>query len=232
MKELQPRNIPSQPPISFFALELYPVNLSTSAVFNRRHPVTAHRISSLRCVINLPYSQKHFFKVSIHYVQLAHPALPATSAARCLIISITAALRRESDCCCSLLKCSFKSLHHYPGMCKHTAKPQRDFSLNGNQHEILNDGGTFENKPATWNMAFRFFARSGMQLKEIPHSLTEKTASRGTCFALYTKAENTLNLAAIRISKLWRTDSRSMKLKVKNITNLQKSTSQAFHYTS
>lgn len=35
---------------------------------------------------------------------------PATSAVLCLIISITAALRLESDCCCNLLKCSLKSL--------------------------------------------------------------------------------------------------------------------------
>lgn len=41
----------------------------------------------------------------------SYSAFPATSAARCLIISITAALRRESDCCCNLFKCSFKSLH-------------------------------------------------------------------------------------------------------------------------
>lgn len=45
------------------------------------------------------------------YCTVCYPELAATSAARCLIISITAALRRESDCCCNLLKCSFRSLH-------------------------------------------------------------------------------------------------------------------------
>lgn len=62
--------------------------------------------------------QKIFFlpRLSILYLQFYHPEL-FISAALCLIISITAALRRESDCCCSLLRCSFKSLkkyiHHY-----------------------------------------------------------------------------------------------------------------------
>jgi len=35
----------------------------------------------------------------------------ATSAALCLIISFTAALLLESDCCCNLLRCSLRSLH-------------------------------------------------------------------------------------------------------------------------
>lgn len=49
-------------------------------------------------------------KTTIFICTNSYPELPATSAALCLIISITAALRRESDCCCSLLKCSCKSL--------------------------------------------------------------------------------------------------------------------------
>lgn len=51
-----------------------------------------------------------FLAKTITIYNSGHQELPATSAARCLIISITAALRRESDCCCSLLRCSFKSL--------------------------------------------------------------------------------------------------------------------------
>lgn len=46
----------------------------------------------------------------LQYVQYLQPETLATSAARCLIISMTAALRRESDCCCILRRCSFKSL--------------------------------------------------------------------------------------------------------------------------
>jgi len=62
----------------------------------------------------LPPSISQRLSSKLHYhplcTQIGHPALLATSAALCLIISITAALRRESDCCCSLLKCSFRSL--------------------------------------------------------------------------------------------------------------------------
>ncbi|KAG5608580.1 hypothetical protein H5410_019861, partial [Solanum commersonii] len=47
----------------------------------------------------------------LKYVQYLQPEPPATSAVRCLIISMTAALRRESACCCILRKCSFKSLY-------------------------------------------------------------------------------------------------------------------------
>lgn len=47
------------------------------------------------------------FKLHVHSF---NQVLLATSAARCLIISITAALRRDSIWCCNLRKCSFKSL--------------------------------------------------------------------------------------------------------------------------
>lgn len=57
-----------------------------------------------------PLYMEGFLQNSILVCTIDHPALLATSAALCLIISITAALRRESDCCCSLLKCSFRSL--------------------------------------------------------------------------------------------------------------------------
>lgn len=39
-----------------------------------------------------------------------YAGLPATSAVLILIISMTAALLLESDCCCNLLRCSLKSL--------------------------------------------------------------------------------------------------------------------------
>lgn len=64
-----------------------------------------------KSIVYLPLYMEGFPpKQPYQYVQNGHPELPATSAALCLIISITAALRRESDCCCSLLKCSFRSL--------------------------------------------------------------------------------------------------------------------------
>lgn len=44
-------------------------------------------------------------------LQTGYPVL-FSSAALCLIISITAALLRESDCCCSRLKCSLRSLEY------------------------------------------------------------------------------------------------------------------------
>jgi len=45
------------------------------------------------------------------FTKINQPEVPATSAALCLIISMTAALRLESDCCCNLLRCSFRSLN-------------------------------------------------------------------------------------------------------------------------
>ena len=74
---------------------------------------------------------------------VGHQELPPTSVARCLIISFTAALRRESDCCCNLLMCSFKSLHKYVSMnvgfmmmCGNERTVRHEFTCNG-AHCIL-----------------------------------------------------------------------------------------------
>jgi len=53
-----------------------------------------------------------YFLSSFHKVYLyrCNYSFAATSAALCLIISFTAALLLESDCCCNLLRCSLRSL--------------------------------------------------------------------------------------------------------------------------
>lgn len=66
--------------------------------------------STLPC-FHSPISNNTSAPCLLKYVQYLQPEPPATSAARCLIISMTAALRRESACCCILRKCSFKSLY-------------------------------------------------------------------------------------------------------------------------
>ena len=66
-------------------------------------------------------------------MQLNQPEVPATSAALCRTISMTAALRRDSDRCCILLRCSFSSLNRE--IHNDQYKLYKPFLLKALQHE-------------------------------------------------------------------------------------------------
>ena len=130
-----------------------------------------------------------YFLSSFHKVYLyrCNYSFAATSAALCLIISFTAALLLESDCCCNLLRCSLRSL------CIVTSNQVllQMVMLHALAQLGQGDGIQVEwiNTPATRHIAFWIFASSGMELKHVPHFLAKDTASRSTCFALHPMTE-------------------------------------------
>lgn len=84
------------------------------------------------------------------------------------------------------------------------------------------------NKPASGNMTFRYLACTSMQLKEIPHLLTENTTSRNSYFTLYTMAEKPLNFPTVWILTMGRAALRCMHQEVKHLPKLQNQIARSF----
>lgn len=116
-KKNTPQKANTNPPICSYCkmrIPFHPSNRPAIAAVTAQFPAVCQQSGRKLFIFYLiffPHILKDFStRHSYLYVQFRQPVLLVSSAALCLIISITAALLRESDCCCSRLKCSFRSL--------------------------------------------------------------------------------------------------------------------------